>query len=59
MIENGHVLVPDHPGLGVDLDEEEIERHTPQGNAISVDEDPDYDHQYVAAHRHRAAWLAG
>ena len=41
------------------MDEEEIERHTPQGNAIYVDEDPDYDHQYVAAHRHRAAWLAG
>ena len=50
---------PDRPGLGVDLDEEAIERYPPHGNAIPVEEDPDYDYQYVAAHRRRAAWLAG
>ena len=38
--------------------EEAIERYPPQGSAIPVDEDPDYDYQYVASHRRRAAWLA-
>ena len=59
VIEDGHILVPDRPGLGVDLDEEAIKRYPPHGNAIPVEEDPDYDYQYVAAHRCRAAWLAG
>ena len=54
---HGHILVPDRPGLGVDLDEEAIERYPPQGSAIPVDEDPDYDYQYVASHRPRR--LAG
>ena len=60
-IEDGHILVgarhlvPDRPGLGVDLDEEAIERYPPHGNAIPVEEDPDYDYHYVAAHRRRAA----
>ena len=58
VIDTGHILVPDRPGLGVDLDEEAIERYPPQGSAIPVDEDPDYDYQYVASHRRRAAWLA-
>ena len=57
VIEDGHILVPDRPGLGVDLDEEAIERYPPHGNAIPVEEEPDYDYQYVAAHRRRAAWL--
>ena len=38
VIEDGHILVPDRPGLGVDLDEEAIERYPPQGNAIPVEE---------------------
>ncbi|MDD9988027.1 MAG: mandelate racemase/muconate lactonizing enzyme family protein [Spirochaetaceae bacterium] len=58
VIEDGHILVPDRPGLGVDLDEEAINRYPPHGNAIPIDEDPDYDFQYVAAHRRRAAWLS-
>ena len=58
VIEDGHILVPDRPGLGVDLDEEAIERYPPHGNAIPVQEDPDYDYQYVAAHQRRAAWLS-
>ena len=59
VIEDGHLLVPDRPGLGVDLDEEVIERYPAHGNGISVEEDPDYDYQHVAANRSRAAWLAG
>ena len=59
VINDGHILVPDCPGLGVDLDDEAIERYPPQSNAIPVEEDPDYDYQYVAAHRRQAAWLAG
>ena len=58
VVEDGHILVPDRPGLGVDLDEEAIKRYPPHGNAIPVEEDPDYDYQYVAAHRRRATWLA-
>ena len=59
VIEDGHILVPDRPGLGVDLDEEAIKRYPAHGNANPVEEDPEYDYQYVAAHRRRAAWLAG
>ena len=67
VIEDGHILVPDRPGLGVDLDEEAIERAYPVARSdkekrhprMAVEEDPDYDYQYVAAHRRRAAWLAG
>ena len=51
--------MPDRPGLGVDLDEEAIKRYPAQSNAIPVEEDPEYDFQYVAAHWRRAAWLAG
>ena len=40
VIEGGHILIPDRPGLGVDLDEEAIERYPLQGNAIPVEEDP-------------------
>ena len=31
VIEDGHILVPDRPGLGIDLDEEAIERYPPHG----------------------------
>ena len=40
VIEGGHILIPDRPGLGVDLDEEAIERYPLQGNTIPVEEDP-------------------
>ena len=43
VVEDGHILVPDRPGLGVDLDEEAIRRYLPQGNAVPVEEDQDYD----------------
>jgi galactonate dehydratase len=56
-IDDGHILVPNLPGLGVDLDEEAINRYPPHNNAIPVTEDPDYDYQYVAAQRRRASWL--
>ncbi len=31
VIEDDHILVPDRPGLDIDLDEEAIERYPPQG----------------------------
>ena len=60
VIEDGHILVPDRPGLGVDLDEEAIGRYprrraTPSRSRRT----PTTTYQYVAAHRRRAAWLAG
>ena len=58
VIEDGHILVPDRPGFGVDLDEHAIERYPPHGNAIPIEEDPDYDYQSVAAHRRGTSWLA-
>ena len=58
VIEDGHILVPDRPGLGVDLDEHAVERYPPHGNAIPIEEDPDYDYQSVAAHRRGTSWLA-
>ncbi len=59
VIDDGHAVAPDRPGLGVDLDEEAMARYPPAGNAIPVEPHPDYDYQYVAAHRRRAAWLDG
>ncbi len=60
VIEEGHIVVPDSPGLGVDIDEEVIARHPPKGHDMPVDEDAsEYDFQYVAAHGKRARWLEG
>ena len=39
VIEDGHILVPDRPGLGADLDENAIMRYPAQGNAIPVEEE--------------------
>ena len=59
-IEDGHIIVPDTPGLGVDIDEEVVANHPPIGNGMPVDEGAsEYDFQYVAAHRKRARWLEG
>lgn len=45
VIKTEHILVPDRPGLGVDLDEEAIKRYRLHASAITAEEDPDYDYQ--------------
>ena len=56
-IVDGHIIVPDTPGLGVDIDEEVIARHPPASNCIPMDEHPEHGYQYVAARMKRARWL--
>lgn len=56
-IEQSHILVPDAPGLGVDLVEEAIAKYPSRGNISPPD--PSYDYQYVWAQRGRAQWLSG
>jgi galactonate dehydratase len=52
---NGAILVPDAPGLGIDIVEEAIAKYPSNGN-ISIPSDS-YDYQYVAARRNRARFL--
>ena len=60
VIEEGHIVVPDTPGLGVDIDEGVIARYPPHLNSMPVDDNAsEYDFQYVAAHGKRARWLEG
>jgi len=33
-IQQGYIVVPDGPGLGVEIDEEAIAMHIPEGEAI-------------------------
>lgn len=64
-VEAGHVVVPDRPGLGVDLVIEEIERHPPGINVAGTN--PRYwaayeagtkaEHLYVQPRRRRAAFF--
>lgn len=56
VIEDGYMLVPDAPGLGVDLDEEAIARYQAAVGPIPSAEHEEPDFQFVAARR-RAAWL--
>ena len=59
-IVDGHIIVPDAPGLGVDIDEEVVASFPPIGHGMPVDEGAsEYDFQYVAAHSKRARWLQG
>ena len=53
-IVDGHILVPDTPGLGVDLVEEAIARYPAQGNIPMLD--PAEETLYVRARRGRARW---
>ena len=55
-IEAGHILVPDTPGLGVDIVEEAIAQHPSQGNTSMPD--ATYDYQYVWPREQRALWLS-
>ena len=56
IIEHSHILVPDTPGLGVDIVEEAIAQHPSQGN-ISMP-DASYDYQYFWTRDQRALWLS-
>ena len=53
-IVDGHILVPDAPGLGVDIVEEAIAKYPPVGNVSEPD--PNEEHVYFRARRGRASW---
>lgn len=55
-IADGCIVVPDAPGLGVDIVEEVIARYPSQGN-IGVPRDA-YEYRYVHARAARALWLS-
>ena len=55
-IVDSHILVPDTPGLGVDIVEEAIARYPSTGNIGTPD--GTYDHQYFYARHGRALWLS-
>ena len=56
-IENGHMTVPDTPGLGVDIVQEVIARYPSNGNITPPDDT--YGYSYVYAREQRAKWLKG
>ncbi len=53
-IVDGHIIVPDTPGLGVDIVEEVVERHPSRGNVSEPSEEEE--HVYFRARRERASW---
>jgi L-alanine-DL-glutamate epimerase-like enolase superfamily enzyme len=55
-IQDSHIIVPDTPGLGIDIDEEAIKKYPSTGNISSPD--ATYDYQYIAAQTNRASWLS-
>jgi len=55
VVRDGAIVVPDAPGLGVDLVEEAIAKYPSTGN-IQMPDDT-YDYQYVWARAKRASWL--
>ncbi|MBT3346404.1 MAG: mandelate racemase/muconate lactonizing enzyme family protein [Gemmatimonadetes bacterium] len=57
VIENSHIVVPDTPGLGIDIVEEAIAQYPSVGN-VSVPEDT-YDYSYIYARHARSQWLSG
>ena len=54
-IVDSHIVVPDTPGLGIDIDVDAIARYPSSGNIGHPD--PAYDYQYFAAKTGRASWL--
>ena len=54
---DGHLIVPDRPGLGVDIVEEAIAKYPSQGNVSSPN--PAEEYVYVKARRGRARWASG
>ena len=55
VVKNGAIVVPDAPGLGVDIVEEAIAKYRSGGNIQMPDST--YDYQYVWARAKRASWL--
>jgi galactonate dehydratase len=53
-IVDGHITVPDRPGLGVDIVEEVVERHPSRGNVSRPN--PEEEYVYFRARRGRARW---
>ena len=53
-IVDGHILVPNTPGLGVDIDEAAIARYPPRGNIPMLD--PAEETLYIRARQGRARW---
>ena len=56
-IEDSYLIVPDTPGLGVDIVEEAVAKY-PMKLGATPPKDT-YDYQYVYPRPNRAAWLAG
>ncbi len=55
-IVDGHIIVPDTPGLGIDIVEEAIAKYPSSGNIAIPDDSNDY--QYIQARQGRALWLS-
>jgi galactonate dehydratase len=53
-IVDGHITVPDAPGLGVDIVEQAIAKYPPVGNVSEPN--PEEEHVYFRARRGRARW---
>jgi galactonate dehydratase len=53
-IVDGHILVPNAPGLGVDIVEEAISKYPAVGNVSEPN--PEEEHVYFRARRGRASW---
>ena len=51
-IVDGHIIVPNSPGLGIDIDEKVVIQNPPnsQQSLPSVESASEYDFQYVGAH---------
>jgi L-alanine-DL-glutamate epimerase-like enolase superfamily enzyme len=54
-IVDGHILVPDRPGIGVDIVEEAVAKYPSQGNVSPPD--PREEYVYFRARNKRASWL--
>ena len=55
-IEHSHIKALDRPGLGIDIVEEEIAKHSSQGN-ISLP-DSNFDYRYFMPMQQRPLWLS-
>ena len=55
-IVNGNIIVPDTPGLGIDIVEEAIAKYPSDGNVSAPD--PNEEYVYFKAKSKRASWLA-
>jgi galactonate dehydratase len=56
-IVDGHIVVPDRPGLGVDIVEEAIANYPSTGNVSPPN--PDAEYVYFQARRQRSRWMKG